>query len=612
MKAATERSLIIVIVLGVISVVAIVAVSLQQSERLQDTADSIRHTNLVLFQTKDVLAADMQYELSVKNFLLSGDSSSLLSSRRLFSLLHAGIDTLRKLTRDNLVQQVRLDSIWLTIGSNKEILDSAVALRLSGKRQAAGSLVVSREERGSTERIQSLLGRLQWEENRLLVLRSAANQRVKSRLREVFMGLIVVVGFLLIVVVRKIRVDLLRQKEARDRLSLFSQELEAQVMSKTAALQASEEKYRTIFYKSPLPKWIYDQETLRFMEVNEAAVNHYGYKEEEFLAMTIRDIRPYEDIEGMLADVNKIDGGTEETRHGFWRHLKKNGELIIVEVTAHAMEYNNRHARMVVVNDVTLQKQGEILMKQLNIDLQKRASELSASNAELERFAYIASHDLQEPLRMVSSFLQLLKKKYQDRLDDKANQYIHFAVDGAERMKILIFDLLEYSRLGFGKENFGEVDLGQVIKEVKRVFAEKIKNAGAHIEAGLLPVVLADKVQMVQLFQNMVSNALKYRRSEQPLIRIESREMPEHWLFIVRDNGIGIDPLYFEKIFIIFQRLHTRSEYSGTGIGLAICKKIVERHGGKIWVESEIEKGSSFFFTIRKRAVKESIEGMNK
>ncbi|MDR3716467.1 MAG: ATP-binding protein [Puia sp.] len=600
MKAATERSLIIVIILAVISVVAIIAVSVWQSERLQDTADSIRHTNSVLFRTKDVVSAYVQYELSVKNFLVSGDSSLLPLSRQSSDLLYAQLDTLRELTKDNPLQQKRLDTLRRTVDDNRQVLDSSTALLLLGRRQDAGDLIASREGQDFVTRVQSLLGRLQSEENQLLAIRRIANQRVKSRLQEVFMGLIIVVGILIIVVVRKIRADIVRRKEDARRLSLFSQELERQVLSKTADLQASEEKYRTIFYKSPLPKWIYDQETLRFMEVNEAAILHYGYKEHEFLSMTIRDIRPPEDVNDLLDDIKDATRQNGETRHGVWRHLKKNGEPIVVEITAHSIFYNNRKARMVVVNDVTRQKRGEAIMKQLNEDLRKRASELAASNAELERFAYIASHDLQEPLRMVSSFLQLLKKKYKDRLDEKANQYIHFAVDGSERMKGLILDLLEYSRLGFSKENFGEVDLDHVVTEVKQMFAEKIKNAGAHIETRALPVVHADKIQMGQLFQNLISNALKYRGPEKPLIRLEAIEWPEHWLFKVSDNGIGIDPQFFEKIFVIFQRLHTRSEYSGTGIGLAICKKIVERHGGRIWVESEMEKGSTFFFTILK------------
>lgn len=203
---------------------------------------------------------------------------------------------------------------------------------------------------------------------------------------------------------------------------------------------------------------------------------------------------------------------------------------------------------------------------------------------------------------MVSSFLQLLKKRYGDRLDAKADQYIHYAVDGAERMKALILDLLEYSRVGSGKEAFGDVDIAVVLKEVSAIFEERIGIAGARIDIGEMPVVWGDKGQLAQLFQNLLSNALKYHSDRVPVIRIRAKEAGACWQFAVEDNGIGIDPQFFDKIFIIFQRLHTKTDYSGTGIGLAICKKIVERHGGRIWVESVPEQGSTFYFTIAKKS----------
>jgi two-component system CheB/CheR fusion protein len=262
---------------------------------------------------------------------------------------------------------------------------------------------------------------------------------------------------------------------------------------------------------------------------------------------------------------------------------------------------DGRKAGLSAIVDVTDRKRQENQLHLLNADLAKRAGELSTSNAELERFAYIASHDLQEPLRMVSSFLQLLQKRYKGQLDQKADQYIHYAVDGAERMKALIMDLLEYSRVGTGKDSFGEVDTAVVMQEVGDIFREKIIAARARVEIDLLPKIWGDKVQISQLFQNLLSNALKYHSEKLPSIRVQAKEEATYWLFSVGDNGIGIDSQFFDKIFIIFQRLHNKSDYSGTGIGLAICKKIVERHGGRIWVESRPEEGSTFYFTISKK-----------
>ena len=251
--------------------------------------------------------------------------------------------------------------------------------------------------------------------------------------------------------------------------------------------------------------------------------------------------------------------------------------------------------------DITDRKESEALLLELNNRLKQRADELAASNIELERFAYIASHDMQEPLRMITSFLQLFKKKYEDQIDETAEQYINFAVDGADRMKKLIMDLLEYSRVGSNKDDLSEIDTNLLLKEVVNVFVSRIDEMNANIIVDPLPqLVTANRTQLFQLFQNLIGNALKYHTGESPVVHIQGREEENQFVFSVRDNGIGIKPIFFEKIFVLFQRLHHKNEYSGTGIGLAICKKIVERHGGRIWVESEPGKGSCFYFSISK------------
>lgn len=250
--------------------------------------------------------------------------------------------------------------------------------------------------------------------------------------------------------------------------------------------------------------------------------------------------------------------------------------------------------------DITERKRAEQNLINANKMLDRRADELQASNKELERFAYVASHDLQEPLRMVSSFLHLLEKRMEDKLDETSREYIDFAVDGSERMKKLIQDLLQYSRVGTEKEAIKEVDCNEVMNAVKADLALSVSEANAKLIIHPLPVIKAVYPQMIQLFQNLVANALKYRSEKQPEIEIGCSNNNDQWEFYVRDNGIGIDPKFFDKIFIIFQRLHSKKDYSGTGIGLSICKKIVEKHGGRIRVESQAGKGSTFFFTISK------------
>ncbi len=251
--------------------------------------------------------------------------------------------------------------------------------------------------------------------------------------------------------------------------------------------------------------------------------------------------------------------------------------------------------------DITEIKRSASLVQEMNLRLHKKTDELTISNNELEQFAYVASHDLQEPLRMVTSFLTQLEKKYGDTLDSKAKSYINFAVDGAKRMRQIIFDLLEFSRVGKTESVIEKIDLNDLIKEIRILLRKRIDEKYATINTGELPVVFGYKVPMLQVFQNLIGNALKYSKKDIPAeIYITAEEYNDHWQFAVTDNGIGINKEYFDKIFIIFQRLHSKEEYSGTGMGLAITKKIVENQGGKIWVKSEEDKGSSFYFTIAK------------
>lgn len=285
-----------------------------------------------------------------------------------------------------------------------------------------------------------------------------------------------------------------------------------------------------------------------------------------------------------------------------YRFLKKNGQYAYVYDKGFIIRNEAGKATRLIgaTRDITERKENEALLLELNNRLKQRADELAASNIELERFAYIASHDMQEPLRMITSFLQLFKKKYEDQIDETAEQYIHFAVDGAERMKKLIMDLLQYSRVGSNKEDYEAINTNSLLKEVVNVFLSHIEETKATITIGELPAIRANKTQLFQLFQNLIGNALKYYGDKPPVIHISGKEEKNHFSFSVRDNGIGIKPIFFEKVFILFQRLHHKNEYSGTGIGLAICKKIIERHNGRIWVESEPGKGSCFYFTINK------------
>ena len=240
-------------------------------------------------------------------------------------------------------------------------------------------------------------------------------------------------------------------------------------------------------------------------------------------------------------------------------------------------------------------------LRHAQTNLTKLITELKISNKELEQFAYVASHDLQEPLRMITSFTQLLEKRYKGQLDEDADDYIAFVVDGAHRMKDLIDDLLEFSRLNTEVREFELVIMEIALEDVLRNLKPAIKENNAQITHDYLPNILGDHVQIIQLLQNLIGNAIKFKGNNPPDIHISAKDNEDEWLFSINDKGIGIDKNHQKQIFSIFKRLHTREEYPGTGIGLSISKRIVERHGGQIWIESELGKGSTFYFTITKR-----------
>lgn len=240
-----------------------------------------------------------------------------------------------------------------------------------------------------------------------------------------------------------------------------------------------------------------------------------------------------------------------------------------------------------------------------NEQLYRMTEDLIRSNKELEQFAYVASHDLQEPLRMVTCFVQLLAQRYKDKLDRDANEFIDFAADGATRMYQLINDLLDYSRVGTQGTPLKLVDCEEVFHKSVDNLRVAMEESGAEVTHDPLPKAVADSSQLEQLFQNLIGNGIKFHGEESPRIHISATPNGGYWVFSVRDNGIGIAPEYKERIFVIFQRLHVKDKYPGTGIGLAICKKIVERHGGHIWVESEPERGATFYFTLPKEGVQQ-------
>ncbi len=376
-------------------------------------------------------------------------------------------------------------------------------------------------------------------------------------------------------------------------------------------LKESEEKYREVFNNANdmIALNLMEDNGLpgKFIDVNEIAIERLGYSYDELMNMTPKDIVAPEKRSEMPKNALKLF----EKGHARFEiiHQTKDGKKIPVEVNNHLFELKGKKVALAISRDITERKRAEEALKEshdnLELKVKERTRELEEvinefkrSNEELEQFAHVASHDLREPLRMITSFLQLLEKRYKDQLDQDANEFIEYAVDGAKRLDDKIKDLLKYSQVSGREREYVIVNCERVLEETLINLKISIDENNAVITHDPLPSVKGDEKLLVQLFQNLIANAIKYRRQETPQIHISAKHKKNQYLFSVKDNGIGIDSVHLRRIFTIFQRLHTNDEYEGTGIGLAIAQKIVHQHGGEIWVESELGKGSIFYFTI--------------
>jgi len=361
------------------------------------------------------------------------------------------------------------------------------------------------------------------------------------------------------------------------------------------ALSASEALYRQTFELATAGIAHVDLSG-RFMKVNRRLCEILGYGEQELIGRPVKEISHPEDRNLTDSQRMRVRSGEKPSVRFEKRYIRKSGAIVWVDLSvALACDASGvPQYEIALFDDITERKKAEAALREAH-------EELKRSNAELEQFAYVASHDLQEPLRMVSSYTQLLMRRYGDKLDGDAKDFTAFIVDGATRMKQLIEDLLAYSRVGTRDKNFKPVDAESSLKRALTNLRAAIQDSGATVTQDKLPTIHCDEVQLAQLFQNLIGNALKFRRPDvAPAVHVGAADQGAEWEFMVRDNGIGIEPQYFERIFMVFQRLHDKGEYPGTGIGLAIVKKVVERHGGRIWVQSQPGAGTTFHFTMPK------------
>jgi PAS domain S-box-containing protein len=355
-----------------------------------------------------------------------------------------------------------------------------------------------------------------------------------------------------------------------------------------------ENKYRGLLEAAPDAMVVVNQAG-KIVLLNLQAETQFGYRRDELLGQRMSNIVPAGFPERLVADslrsaadalAQQIDTGIELTAR------RKDGSEFPIEIMLSPLESADGVLVTAAIRNITARKHSEA-------QLLEKVKELNRSNEELQQFAYIASHDLQEPLRMVASYTALLARRYKGKLDSDADDFIAFAVDGASRMQLLIRDLLAYSRVGSKGKELADTSSENALQQAIHNLRGAIEGSGAFVTHDALPSVMADEMQLTQVFQNLVGNAIKYRRAGVPRVHITAVPGDANkWMFSVRDNGLGIEPQFFERIFGVFQRLHKREEFDGTGIGLAICKKIVERHGGAISVESTLGEGSTFHFPL--------------
>jgi PAS domain S-box-containing protein len=541
------------------------------------------HTYQVLGQLDQIFDSISEMESGGRGYLLTGRKEYLQPYQSGIDSVGTRIDELQRLVADNPAHLVSIETLRTQVNRAIANLHEPVEARRAGG-LAAVLPMVGTEGKEDMDQLRFTLAAMRKRENALREQRTKQSERSANETRNSFFALVALGMLAIVAFYFVIRHDLADRRR------------------KDEALRKSDLRFRRMMESAPDPMMICD-EAGKIQIVNTQAEQMFGYTRAEFSDFALEQLlqvreRPSlgESLEGDPVSQQARDRAFQDLQAAGAQYngVRKNGETFPLDLTRSPLEIGDEHLVITALRDRTEQQQAEDALRRYSF-------ELARSNAELERFAYVASHDLQEPLRMVSSYTQLLSRRYKGKLDATADEFIAYAVDGASRMQRLINDLLALSRVGTQARPSEPVDTDAILRRVLTDLGQALESAGAAIVSpSPLPTVLGDSTQIGQLFQNLISNALKFRGTEPPRIEIGATPTDDgkFWKFSVADNGIGIETQYFERIFVIFQRLHAKQDYPGTGIGLAICKKIVERVGGHLWVESEIGRGTTFYFTL--------------
>ncbi len=564
--AASAAALVILVVIGV--------ASFQTIRNLVNTGEYVSQTHQVLEALQALDSTTKDFLRGARGFALSGQEDQLEPYVDASSAYPVLIARLRKLLSENPNQTERLKKAEDLI--SQVIHESTTIVKL---RRVDADSALQRVKLGVAnqlmDRVVQAIGTMQeFERTRLQDREQSARQAARQAQNIILIGsaLALLIAGLAGWVIQR---DLTRREQTE------------------RALRENEEKFRAFVETTGEWIWSADREGRRTYS-NPAVTSILGYTPQELLGHHVLELVHPEDktdagerFSTFATGKKGWTGMTLKFRHlnGSYRWLESNAVPIV-------SEEGDFQGFRGADRDVSERRKAEETAE-------LRARDLARSNAELEQFAYVASHDLQEPLRMVVNYCKLLERRYSGKLDKDADDFIHFAVDGAVRMQRLIEDLLAYSRVGTKGAKFVPTDCNKVVEQAMANLKMAIMEKSAEVTYEKLPTVMGDFQQLTQLFQNLIGNSLKFQTPGQvPRVQISAEGKDGEWLFTVKDNGIGMDPEFFEKIFVIFQRLHTKAEYSGTGIGLAICRKIVERHGGRIWVDSQEGQGTTFQFTL--------------
>jgi PAS domain S-box-containing protein len=544
-------------------------------DRLVESGHLVNHATTVVARLNALRALASGSESGVRGYAITGNGTFLGSYELTEQQLTSRLDELRRLTSNNPDQQQRLSRLDPLFRSRLALLDETVRLRRQEGPEAAEDFIASRHPARSQQQIDDILDAMAEEERQVLVDRQATVELDARRTSHtVLLGSVVAVAMLFAAGV------------------LFHGDLRERRRAE-AALRESEASFRLTIEPVKDYAIIRLDPGGRVASWNAGAERIKGYQAEEIIGRDFACFYPPEAVEQGAPHQHLLAAATEgHFEEEGWR-LRKDGSRFWASAVLTALRDPERRLLgfSKVTRDLTERKRAEAV-------LANRTRELERSNQDLAQFAYAASHDLQEPLRMVTNYLQLLERRYRGKLDQDADEFIQFAVDGGRRMQGLIQDVLTYAQLGRRGREFGPTDVNRVVQVALQNLQVATREVQAVITVDPLPTMQADERQLVLLFQNLIANALKFRSAETPTVRISAARNGAGWMFSIRDNGIGIEPQYAERIFGLFKRLHTRERYPGTGIGLAVCKKIVEQHGGRIWVESELGKGATFLFTL--------------